>query len=95
MDSFTAAVIIVAIMGLTVVFVVKFLSSTPARIAAVLGAVAVLFGVIPRIIAPLATASVAPGPSATVTVPPEPWPAATHTGPAGPASPGAGEGGAF
>ncbi|MGY6026892.1 hypothetical protein [Streptomyces spinosirectus] len=54
---------IVAIIAATVVLVVKALSSTPARIAAVLGAVAVLFGVIPRIVEPLAPAPSAPGAS--------------------------------
>lgn len=72
MDFLTAVVIIVAITGATVVFVVKILSSTPARIAAVLGAVAVLFGVIPHIIAPLSSTPTAPTPSATVTVVPMP-----------------------
>ncbi|MGW2749221.1 hypothetical protein [Streptomyces sp. NPDC001450] len=61
---------IVAITGATVVLVVKILSSTPARIAAVLGAVAVLFAVIPRIVEPLSPAPTAPPPSATVTVAP-------------------------
>lgn len=70
MDFLTAAVLIVAIIGVTVVLVVKILSSTPARIAAVLGAVAVLFGVIPRIVVPLSPTPTAPLPSATVTVAP-------------------------
>ncbi|MDC2951073.1 hypothetical protein [Streptomyces heilongjiangensis] len=61
---------IVAITGATVVLVVKILSSTPARIAAVLGAVAVLFAVIPRIVEPLSPTPTAPAPSATVTVAP-------------------------
>ncbi|MER6789523.1 hypothetical protein ABT330_33740 [Streptomyces sp. NPDC000658] len=70
MDFLTATVVIVAITGATVVLVVKILSSTPARITAVLGAVAVLFAVIPRIVEPLSPAPTAPSPSATVIVAP-------------------------
>ncbi|MGW3028051.1 hypothetical protein [Streptomyces sp. NPDC001221] len=84
---------IVAITGATVVLVVKMLSSTPARIAAVLGAVAVLFAVIPRIVEPLSPVPTAPPPSATVTVAPTgqtPTPSAAPTAmrPATPATGG-------
>ncbi|MGW0188192.1 hypothetical protein ACWDV7_20805 [Streptomyces sp. NPDC003362] len=61
---------IVAITAATVVLVVKILSSAPARIAATLGAVAVLFAVIPRIVEPLSPAPTAPPASATVIVAP-------------------------
>ncbi|MET9444646.1 hypothetical protein [Streptomyces sp. NPDC006610] len=69
MDYLTAAVTIVAITATTAVLVVRTLSSAPARIAVALGAVAVLFAVVPRIIEPLSTPS-APAPTATVTVEP-------------------------
>jgi len=70
MDFLTAAVMIVLITAATVVLVVKFLSSKPARIAAVLAAVAVLFGVLPRIFVPLSPTPTAPAPTVTVTVAP-------------------------
>ncbi|CUW33339.1 hypothetical protein [Streptomyces reticuli] len=70
MDFLTAAVMIVAITGATVVLVVKTLSSTPARIAAILGAVAVLFAVLPRIVEPLSPAPAAPPASPSVIVAP-------------------------
>ncbi|WP_181795808.1 hypothetical protein [Streptomyces sp. WELS2] len=60
---------IVLIAAATAVLVVKVLASTPARIAAALGAVALLFGVLPRLFAPLTPPS-APAPAATVTVGP-------------------------
>ncbi|MEW2271044.1 MULTISPECIES: hypothetical protein [Streptomyces] len=70
MDFLTAAVLIFLIAAATVVLVVKVLASTPARIAAVLGAVAVLFGVLPRLLIPLSEPS-SPAPAATVTVAPD------------------------
>ncbi|MBT2411784.1 hypothetical protein J7I94_14605 [Streptomyces sp. ISL-12] len=53
MDISMAAVVIVLVMAATAVLVVKILSSAPARIAATLAAVAVLFAVVPRILDPL------------------------------------------
>ncbi|MER7841908.1 hypothetical protein ABTY98_39990 [Streptomyces sp. NPDC096040] len=69
---------IVGIFGLTIVLVVKYLSSAPARITAVLGAAAVLFGVIPHIVTPMFVPSTVPAPAATVTV--VPGHASTDTG---------------
>ncbi|MGW4931637.1 hypothetical protein ACWEQH_01370 [Streptomyces sp. NPDC004166] len=87
MDFLTAAVLIVLITGATVVLVVKVLASTPARIAAVLGAVAVLFGVLPRLIAPLSPTPSTPMPTSTVTVAPDGFGGVEQTPPAEPAVP--------
>ncbi|MFD4973139.1 hypothetical protein [Streptomyces sp. NPDC058424] len=59
---------IVLITAATVVLVVKFLASKPARIAVVLGAVAVVFGVLPNLFTPLAPPAPSP-PATTVTEP--------------------------
>ncbi|MFB7576482.1 hypothetical protein [Streptomyces sp. NPDC056165] len=61
---------IVLITAATVVFVVKFLASTPARTATVLGAVAVVFGVLPYLFTPLSVPPAPPPPASTVTEPP-------------------------
>jgi anti-sigma factor RsiW len=97
MDFLTAAVMIVAITGATVVLVVKILSSAPARIAAVMGAVAVLFAVIPRIVEPLTPApSAPPASSTTIVAPTEQAPApATPTAPSAARTETSTTGGAF
>ncbi|WSB58686.1 hypothetical protein OG880_33330 (plasmid) [Streptomyces cellulosae] len=81
---------IVAIFAVTIVAVVKHLSSTPARIAAVLASVAVLFAVVPRIIEPLAPSPATPAPEATTTVDPAGPPPAPFTAPGSSETPSAG-----
>lgn len=71
MDFLTPAVMIVLITAATVVVIVKVLASTPARIAAVLGAVAVLFGVLPRLFAPLPPTPSPPAPTSTFIMAPD------------------------
>ncbi|WP_371604974.1 hypothetical protein OG345_41635 (plasmid) [Streptomyces sp. NBC_01220] len=69
-----AAVLIVAIICVVVIYAIKHLSSAPVRIAAVIAAIATLVGVFPRVIDSLRPA---PAPAGVPAEAPSPSPAAT------------------